>query len=69
MGMAQSTGMGIGPLAWSEIAAFAQSTCAISDPWELRAIRQMSEQYVAGLRQGEQPLVIPPAERTYSGSK
>lgn len=66
LGYAQPAGMGVGPLAWSEITAFASATGALFDPWEFRAIRQMSEQYLAGLKQGESPLVIPPAERWFS---
>lgn len=66
LGQAQVVGMGVGPLAWTEITAFASATGALTNPWEFRAVRQMSEQYLAALKQGESPLVIPPAERGLS---
>lgn len=55
--------MGVGPLSWVEITSFAAATATISEPWEFRAIRQMSEQYLAEYENGKNPLVIPPAER------
>lgn len=63
LGYAQPVGMGVGSLAWSEIAAFADATGSLTDPWEFRAIRQMSDQYLTANREAESPLVIPPAER------
>lgn len=56
-------GFGVMALPWVEIKAFADATGSITEPWEFRAISQMSRAYVTGLREGENPLCIPPAER------
>jgi len=63
LGCAQAVGMGVGPLSWVEITSFATATATISEPWEFRAIRRMSECYLAEYENGKKPLVIPPAER------
>ena len=51
-------------LTWAEIDAFARLTGAIAEPWEAGLLRQMSVEYLAGFREGDDPLSIPPAERT-----
>lgn len=63
VGPVQSTGMGLGPLSWQEIMAFALATNEITEPWELRALRTMSEAYLAELDRGKSLLCIAPADR------
>lgn len=63
VGPVQSDGLGVGPLSWLEMKSFADATGGISDPWEFRALRRMSEAYIEGFRQGKNPLCIPPADR------
>lgn len=55
--------MGSGPLAWSEIVAYAAATGQISSPWEFRALREMSVAFIDGQAIGEDPFGIPPVEQ------
>lgn len=63
VGPVESNGMGLAPLSWQEITAFASATNEISEPWELRALRSMSEAYLAELERGKNLLCIAPADR------
>jgi hypothetical protein len=58
-----SSGAGEVPLSWSEVWAYAQATRAISEPWECRALIDMSRAFVRGRKEGESPLCIAPMER------
>lgn len=48
LGWASSNGMGLSPLPWGEIMAYAAATGRTFAPWEARALRAMSEAYVMG---------------------
>lgn len=64
LGPVRGTGMGgLRAADWPEIAAFAQATGAVVEAWEMVALRQMAAAYVAGLRDGADPLSIAPADR------
>ena len=56
LGMCAASGMGIGPLPYAEIAAGA--------PWasqrERQTIREMSREYLAGMKTGGNDLGVPP---------
>lgn len=54
---------GRSPLTWAEIGAYASATGLISEAWEMRIVREMSEAYLQGLNEGVNPLSIPPTER------
>lgn len=41
---------------WPEIAAFAQVTDMVSEPWEMGLLFDMSAAYLGGLRRGRDPL-------------
>jgi len=51
------------PLAWTEILAFSQASGTITENWELRIVRRMSEAYIRGLREGTNALSKHPRER------
>ena len=48
---------------WTEIAGYREAGGIISEPWECRAVRDMSAAFLRGLREGENPLSIMPIER------
>jgi hypothetical protein len=50
-----SSGMGETPLTWREVWAYAQATRAISEPWEFRALIDMSRAFVRARKAGEDP--------------
>jgi len=54
--------MGNGPLRWTEIKAYADATGALSEPWEFRCVRDMSNAY-ATEKNNDQPLRIAPYDR------
>jgi len=58
------TEAGIDALTWLEIKSYADATGLVSEAWELQTVRAMSEAFVQGLREGEDPLSIPPTERS-----
>lgn len=62
IGLASSSSGGLMPILWSEVRGFAEATGAIDEPWEMQAIRQMSEAYVAERHQ-RNPLRISPMDR------
>jgi hypothetical protein len=51
------------PVSWAELWAYAQATQNISEPWEFRAIMQMSRAFVRARREGESVFAIPPMEQ------
>ena len=53
IGWVSNTGFGAQPILWSEIDAFSRGTAAISEPWEMRALRNMSGAYIDGNKLGE----------------
>lgn len=64
VGPSATAGMGSEiPVSWVEIWAYAQSTQNISEPWEFRAIMQMSKAFVRARREGESVFAIPPMEQ------
>ena len=64
LGPVRVTGMGGFRAAdWPEVAAFAQATARIAEPWEMSAIRRMCEAYARGLSAGADALSIQPMER------
>jgi hypothetical protein len=63
-GPSATAGMGAEiPLSWLEVWAYAQATQNISEPWEFRAIVQMSKAFVRARREGESVFAIPPMEQ------
>lgn len=54
LGWASSSGMGPIPLPWGEIHAYAAATGQKLAPWEARALRMISEAYIAGYNYGEE---------------
>jgi hypothetical protein len=65
LGRYQVTDSGRSALSWLEIGAYANATGLISEAWEMQIVREMSEAFVRGLSEGENPLSIPPAERSF----
>lgn len=59
-GPTQATGMGDAPLDWANIAAFAGFTGAIAEPWEGKALKDMSAAYLHGRNAGADGLSIEP---------
>ena len=51
---------GLRSVSWTEIKAYGELTEAISEPWEARMLKGMSEAYVTGRSLGKQPLAKPP---------
>lgn len=62
IGFYSTFGEGRCVLTWAEIHAFAQATQAVSEPWEMEALRRMSGAYLGGLHRGENPFGIQPGE-------
>lgn len=50
------------PITWDVLVAYAQATGAISEPWEYRAVMNMSLSYVDGKRRGADPFCRPPTD-------
>lgn len=44
------------PLEWADLHAYRECAGTVSEVWELRALYRMSREYLAGQRQGENPL-------------
>ena len=63
-GMAQSNGMGLSPLTWTEIDALNRTMRYDLRPWECQVIRQMSQAYCSWIKKGESPNCDPPVEPT-----
>lgn len=60
LGMAGTGGMGAAPLSWAEMAEWQRLTAHRLQPWEARAIRQASVQYVNQLHRSTDPACPPP---------
>jgi hypothetical protein len=60
LGMAGASGMGAAPLSWSEIAQWQSLTAQPLQPWEARALRMASVEYVGQLHQSTDPACPPP---------
>lgn len=54
---------GLVALEWLDVWAYAQASGEVSEPWEMRAILDMSEAFVRGMREGENPRSRDPRER------
>lgn len=64
LGPARSTEMGgLRPVDWPEIAAFAQGTARVSEPWEIELLYDMSQEYISGYRTGCKLFGIEPMEQ------
>ena len=50
-------------ISWQEVWAYAQATQAISEPWEFRALVNMSKAFVKARRDGLSVFAIPPIEQ------
>lgn len=48
---------------WTEITGFAQATQRIKEPWEIEALFQMAQAFVAGMHTGEDLFGIEPVEQ------
>ena len=55
--------MGEKPLGWLDLDAYGRATQAITEPWEYRALRDMSRAYLGERQAGVEPLAIAPADQ------
>jgi len=55
--------MGETPLGWSDLRAYADLTGVDLDPWEARALRDLSRTYLSARESGQDLLSIPPVRR------
>lgn len=55
------------PRSWAEVLAYAQATGAVTQPWELQALFDMSWDYVHELNKATSPFVKSPMERAKNG--
>lgn len=62
-GPLMSGAMGMVPLSWSEVHAFASVSMEFSSPWEVETLREMSLSFHKGLDDGKDIFSIPPVER------
>lgn len=60
VGLCGSNGMGATSLTSVEIDAWSRLSGVKLEPWEFSALRQMSQQYVKYLHEGESPESAPP---------
>lgn len=60
LGLAGSGGMGPTPVAWHELQAWQRLTGQPLQPWQARALRQASVEYVAQLGKSADPACPPP---------
>ena len=60
VGPAASTGMGVVPVSWQEVAAWMDRTGVHLTPWAARTLRRLSVAYVAEQRAAEDPAHPPP---------
>lgn len=51
------------PLDWPTVAAYGQVMQTVSDPWEYKALIDMSRAYLAARIAGKSPLAMPPIEQ------
>lgn len=61
-----ATGGEIG-LTWLTLDAYARSTGTLSEPWEFRALREMSAAYIKAKNEGANIFCIPPTEQDQQG--
>lgn len=57
------TPMGETPLTWTEVWSYAQATEAVSEPWEMRLLIDMSRAWLNARTKGEEPASVSPADR------
>jgi len=55
LGFSTNTGYGPTPLNFTEINAWQEATCLKLSPWEVLAIRKLSQDYIRQLGQAENP--------------
>ncbi len=60
MGLVSSNGMGAASLSALEIDAFCRLSAVELEPWEFKALREMSQNYASYLHLGENPSQLPP---------
>ncbi len=60
VGPAVGGGMGMAPLSFAELQAFQGTAGYELTPWEARTLRRLSQVYVAGVSEGEDPNAPPP---------
>lgn len=60
LGVAGSGGMGAAPVSWGEIADWRRLTAQPLQPWEARALRHASVEYVGQLNKSSDPGCPPP---------
>lgn len=51
------------PILWQELTAYAKLMGTLKEPWEFRAIMDMSKAYVTEKTTGADPFRIPPVDR------
>jgi hypothetical protein len=54
---------GDAPVTWVEASAFATATLAVSDPWEIRTLVQMSRAFAFTREAAKDPLYLSPIEQ------
>lgn len=59
-GPVSAGGMGVAPLSYSEIDAWARTTATPLQPWEAQMLRRLSRAYAASLRASEDAGCLPP---------
>ena len=52
-----------GPIRWTELQAYGQATQSITEPWEFRAVMNMSKAYFQGKTEGKDVHCIAPVDR------
>ena len=67
LGPTRAAGMGEGPTDWDIIWPWAQATGRLSEPWEMETLADMCAGYHRARIEGEDPLSIPPVDRSHSG--
>lgn len=60
IGQATPVQGGLIPITWAEIQAWNEATKSKCEPWELKAIRVMSEAYCSGHALGRKPTSVAP---------
>lgn len=60
VGPAVGGGMGLAPLSFTELQAYQQAAGYELTPWEARTLRRLSQVYVAGVAEAEDPNMPPP---------
>jgi hypothetical protein len=65
VGPTGSTGMGAGPVQWTELQAWQEQIGVALHPWEARTLRRLSMDYAAEAHRASSPTAAPPwAQRT-----